>query len=161
MKRIIETLVKSWVCDNREYIEENFIDVEDYLLSWIGEDNWAYDFFNNEEIENNTEEQLEYETRKFASFYSGIFTCDLLDNIEEIFAVGDDCEEMTEKLSDERLVAIDSYYIYKSDSWANGHYSNIFSKLLENGGNIRQFAKFYGFGVYDNKFAGQLECYKL
>ena len=60
MKRAIATLVNSWVCDNREYIENNFIDIEDYLLSWMGNDNWAYDFFNNEEIENNTEEQLEY-----------------------------------------------------------------------------------------------------
>ena len=48
MKIAINTLVNSWVCDNREYIENNFIDIEDYLLSWMGEDNWEYDFFNYE-----------------------------------------------------------------------------------------------------------------
>ena len=161
MKQAIETLVNSWVCDNREYIENNFIDIEDYLLSWIGEDNWEYDFFNYEEIENNTEEQLEYETKKFASFYAGIFTCDLLDEIEDIVAAGEDCNQLNDKMSDDKLVAIDCYDIYKSDSWANGHYSNIFSKLLENGGNIRQFAKFYGFSIYNNQEAEQYECYKI
>ena len=161
MKNAIETLVRSWVHDNRTYIEENFQDIEDYLLSWVGEDNWEYDFFEYEEIENKKAQELYEEVQAFAFDYAGVYTCDLLDNVNEILKEGEDCEILDEEGTDENLIARDCYDIYASDSFGCGHYETIFRKVLEAGGNIKQFAKFYGFGLYDNKDAEQYEVYKI
>lgn len=161
MKKEIETLVKSWVNDNRDYIEENFLDIEEYLTSWMGEDNWEYDFFDFDEVETKTEEQLEEEVREFAKRYRGVMTCEIQDNLEDILEEDEDCNYLDEPGIIEDLIARDSYDIYASDHGADIHYHSIFSKLIAAGGNIRQFAKYYGFGIYDNREAKQYECYKI
>ena len=68
----------------------------------------------------------------------------------------DDKAEFRDMFNDARDEVWESY---NSDSLAFGDYETIFNDVLGNGGSTRQFAKYFGFSVYNNKEAEQLEVY--
>lgn len=78
--------------------------------------------------------------------------------IEDICECDDDCDEMNEAGIDDNLVAYDCYSV--NDASAFGDYRTIFSDVLGNGGSTRQFAKYFGFSVYNNNKTMQLEVFK-
>ena len=53
MKSEIKTLIKSWVKDNKDFIDENYCTVEEYLIDQFDEntDNAIYDWFTYDEID--------------------------------------------------------------------------------------------------------------
>ncbi len=77
---------------------------------------------------------------------------------EKIAEGEEDCVELAEKPAGE-CVAYDCYGEH-SDCGAFEH-EYAFSAALANGGNIRQFAKYYGYAIYDNTECECLECYKV
>lgn len=78
--------------------------------------------------------------------------------IEDICCGDDECDEIEEAGREDTLIAYDCYG--ENDSLAFGDYETIFNDVLENGGSTRQFAKYFGFSVYNNKEAEQLEVFK-
>lgn len=62
MKSCIKTLIKSWVKDNQEFIDENYCSVEEYLLDQFDEnpEAVALDWFTVDEIENSNYDELRY-----------------------------------------------------------------------------------------------------
>lgn len=62
MKSCIKTLIKSWVKDNQEFIDENYCSVEEYLLDQFDEnpEAVALDWFTIDEIENSNYDELRY-----------------------------------------------------------------------------------------------------
>lgn len=67
MKREIKTLIKSWVKDNKDFIDENYCTVEEYLLDQFDEDTdkSVYDWFTYDEIERFEQDELRYQVIYF------------------------------------------------------------------------------------------------
>ena len=78
--------------------------------------------------------------------------------IEDICECDDDCDEIEEAGAEDNLIAYDSNS--EDDASVCEDYRTIFTDVLLNGGSTRQFAKYFGFSVYNNKEAEQLEVYK-
>lgn len=79
--------------------------------------------------------------------------------IQDICECDDDCDEVYEEpKTRDNLIAFDSYC--ENNGGAYGELGKIFYDVLENGGTIKQFAKYFGFSVYNNKEAEQLEVFK-
>lgn len=73
MKYNIEQLVDAWMSDNKYYIDENFEDVEEWLLHWIENgESWYVDFFTDEEIESMTIAEMAEIAKAFVADYRGV-----------------------------------------------------------------------------------------
>ena len=62
MKSNIKTLIKSWVNDNKEYIDQKYCSVEEYLIDQFDEntDTSIYDWFTYSDIDKYDIEELRY-----------------------------------------------------------------------------------------------------
>lgn len=159
MKTSIETLVRAWVKDNRSYIEDYYETIEDWLTDKVGEDNWMYDFFTDEEVDEKSEDEMIAEVNSFTSNYR-CTPAELFHEIQDILAEDEDCIMLDKAGRDENYVAYDCY---DADSSEFGGFVNdkILNNVIADGGTIKQFAKFYGFGIFDNKETQTLEVYKI
>lgn len=71
MKGCIDTLVRIWVQSDRGYIEDTYPTIEKYLLSIMrNEIFWQFEFFEDEEIDKMSDEEMEDELREFAKGYA-------------------------------------------------------------------------------------------
>lgn len=77
--------------------------------------------------------------------------------IKDICECDDDCDEIEEAGREDTFIAYDCYG--ENDYSAFGDYDKIFNDVIGNGGSTRQFAKYFGFSVYNNKESEQLEVY--
>ena len=157
MKANIKTLLGAWVKDNRSYIEESNMTIKEYILECLNAENWKYDFFTDEEIECKSDEKLRDEVEEFAWDYEDIIPAEFLGEIDDILHCSEDCDMITEVTENMEWVAYDSWV---ADCEAFGDYTQIFGRVIEKGGTIKQFAKYYGFKVFKNEEAEQLEVYK-
>lgn len=79
--------------------------------------------------------------------------------IQDICECDDDCDEVDEEPKTLKFIAYDCYG--EDDHGAiSEDYSTLFNDVIGNGGTTRQFAKYFGFAVYNNHEAETLEVYK-
>lgn len=79
--------------------------------------------------------------------------------IQDICECDDDCDEVDEEPKTLKFIAYDCYG-EDAHGAISEDYSTLFYDVIGNGGTTRQFAKYFGFAVYDNNEAEQLEVYK-
>lgn len=79
--------------------------------------------------------------------------------IQDICECDDDCDEVDEEPKTLKFIAFDCYG-EDAHGAISEDYSTLFYDVIGNGGTTRQFAKYFGFAVYDNHEAEQLEVYK-
>lgn len=79
--------------------------------------------------------------------------------IQDICECDDDCDEVDEEPKTLKFIAYDCYGVDDHGAIFED-YSTLFNDVIGNGGTTRQFAKYFGFAVYNNHEAETLEVYK-
>lgn len=80
MKYAIDTLVRAWVSDNRDYIEENYEDVFHWLKDYIENgDAWYVDFFDSDDCESMKESEMKEQAMEYIEKFMAVTPADILD----------------------------------------------------------------------------------